>query len=152
MKERYIRQVERALTSPRARKREILRDLEEIFSSALEHGETEQAVIDRLGPPEAFAAGMEEELGSRRGRGAAGAVAGIAAAVLAVGCAAVFAAARLLRAPEEVIGGADSMTGIRVLGGFDWSWALLGLGAAAAVLAAVLLARVLARRGRGKKR
>ena len=41
-KEQYIRQVKKALTVPRAKKNEILRDLQEAFDSALEHGETEQ--------------------------------------------------------------------------------------------------------------
>lgn len=41
-KEQYIRQVKKALTVPRAKKDEILRDLQEAFDSALEHGETEQ--------------------------------------------------------------------------------------------------------------
>ena len=50
-KEQYIRQVKKALTVPRAKKDEILRDLQEAFDSALEHGETEQEVIERLGSP-----------------------------------------------------------------------------------------------------
>lgn len=41
MKEKYIRQVKRQLRTSDRVKQEILRDLEEIFSSALEHGETE---------------------------------------------------------------------------------------------------------------
>lgn len=40
-KEQYIRQVKKALTGPRAKKDEILRDLQEAFDSALEHGETD---------------------------------------------------------------------------------------------------------------
>ena len=49
MKEQYIRQVEKHLTLPRKAKQEVIRDLNEIFASALENGETEQQVIDRLG-------------------------------------------------------------------------------------------------------
>ena len=55
MKERYIRQVEKALHVPRRQKAEIVRDLDEIFASAMEHGETEQQVIGRLGTPREFA-------------------------------------------------------------------------------------------------
>lgn len=60
MKEQYIKQVSRALSVPRKQKKDILRDLEEAFASAKEHGETEEQVIERLGTPEEFAAGMSE--------------------------------------------------------------------------------------------
>ena len=60
MKEQYIRQVSRALAVPRKQKNDILRDLEEAFASAKEHGETEEQVIERLGEPSEFAAGMSE--------------------------------------------------------------------------------------------
>ena len=42
MKEEYIRRVGRLLALPGKQKREVLRDLEEIFASGAEHGETEQ--------------------------------------------------------------------------------------------------------------
>ena len=63
MKEQYIRQVEKELKVPRNRKREILRDLQEAFASALEHGETEAQVIQRLGTPKEFANSTAEQLG-----------------------------------------------------------------------------------------
>lgn len=47
MKEQYIKQVEKALHVPCKAKREIVRDLNEIFASAAEHGETEQQVVQR---------------------------------------------------------------------------------------------------------
>lgn len=65
-KEQYIRQVKKALTGPRAKKDEILRDLQEAFDSALEHGETEQDVIERLGPPAEFAGDIEDQRGIKR--------------------------------------------------------------------------------------
>ena len=40
MKESYIQQVKRHLTLTRKQKQEVLRDLEEIFASALEHVES----------------------------------------------------------------------------------------------------------------
>lgn len=56
MKERYIKQVKKefSLYLSRKTKNEIIRDLNEIFCSALEHGETEQQVIERLGTPNDF--------------------------------------------------------------------------------------------------
>ena len=48
MKEQYIRQVEKHLTLPRKAKQEVIRDLNEIFASALENGETEQQVMSEV--------------------------------------------------------------------------------------------------------
>ena len=48
MKEQYIKQVEKELSLTRKAKKEVVRDLNEVFASALEHGETEQQVIERL--------------------------------------------------------------------------------------------------------
>ena len=45
MKEQYIKQVEKELSLTRKAKKEVVRDLNEVFASALEHGETEQQVI-----------------------------------------------------------------------------------------------------------
>lgn len=42
MKEQYIKQVEKELSLPHKAKKEVVRDLNEVFASALEHGETEQ--------------------------------------------------------------------------------------------------------------
>ena len=47
MKEQYIKQVEKELSLPHKAKKEVVRDLNEVFASALEHGETEQQVIQR---------------------------------------------------------------------------------------------------------
>ena len=38
MTREYLRQVEKALSLPRGKKKEILRDLQEAFDSAAEHG------------------------------------------------------------------------------------------------------------------
>ncbi len=40
MKEQYIKQVEKELSLPHKAKKEVVRDLNEVFASALEHGET----------------------------------------------------------------------------------------------------------------
>ena len=58
MKQQYIRRVKKTLNLPREQKAEVLRDLDEAFASALEHGETERQVIERLGTPEDIARAM----------------------------------------------------------------------------------------------
>ena len=63
MKEQYIRQVEKELNLSRKAKTEVVRDLNEIFNSAVEHGETEQQVIERLGTPQEFANSTAEQFG-----------------------------------------------------------------------------------------
>ena len=63
IKEQYIKKTAKELTVPGKIKKEILRDLNEIFASALENGETEQQVIKRLGTPQEFAANIAEQLG-----------------------------------------------------------------------------------------
>ena len=63
MREKYIKQVEKELHIPHKAKKEVVRDLNEIFASALENGETEQQVIERLGSPKEFAESTAEQLG-----------------------------------------------------------------------------------------
>ncbi len=114
MGEDYIRQVKKKLAVSGREKREILRDLEEIFRSAAEEGETEEAVKRRLGPPEAYVRELEEALGEKRGRGSLyGAIFLAALAVLLTG---IFLWAKALQKPEDVIGWADGMTGLQVTG------------------------------------
>ena len=55
--------MEKSLNVSHKTKAEILRDLEEAFASAAEHGETEQQVMDRLGTPEELAESIQEQLG-----------------------------------------------------------------------------------------
>ena len=66
MKKQYIRSVSRTLVCSAKQKKEVLRDLEEIFTSAADHGETEAEVIGRLGSPENYAKAAEEGLGVNR--------------------------------------------------------------------------------------
>lgn len=66
MKTKYIKQVKNELAVSRKWKKEIERDLHEVFASAVEHGETEQAVILRLGSPREFANSIHEQLGIGR--------------------------------------------------------------------------------------
>lgn len=153
MKEDYIRRVRRALHLPAKAKKEVVRDLNEIFSSAAEHGEHEQQVIERLGSPQEFADSAAEQLGvdnaARRRRRAC--LLGIAALLFAAVCFTAYAAARSAGTPEGVIGAADAMTNIRIEGafGFDVRRLLPLLGAAGVVSAAICLLR--AARERGKR-
>ena len=66
MKKQYIRSVNRTLVCSARQKKEILRDLEEIFTSAADHEETEAEVIERLGSPENYAMAAEEGMGVNR--------------------------------------------------------------------------------------
>ena len=66
MKEKYIKQVKKRLAVPSSKRKTVLQDLEKTFASAAENGETEQQVIARLGTPEQFAAGIEEQFGIDR--------------------------------------------------------------------------------------
>lgn len=59
MREVYIKQVKKELLLPKKQKQIVLRDLEEMFASAKEHGESEQQVIERLGSPKEFVINTE---------------------------------------------------------------------------------------------
>lgn len=141
MKENYIKQVKRALHAPRKRKNEIVRDLNEMFAAAREHGESEAQLTARLGTPEEFARSMEAQLGITRTRRRNAAIAAALLAVIAAAALILRAVARTDRPPEGVIGGADAMTSILVVSsiGFDIDDALLILAIIAALAAAALL-------------
>lgn len=66
MKTTYIKKVKHNLLCSAKQKKEVLRDLEEIFSSAAEHGESEMDVIARLGTAKDYAAAMDEGFGVDR--------------------------------------------------------------------------------------
>lgn len=55
MRKEYINSVKKHLNCSPREKKEIIRDLNEIFESANEHGESDQDVIDRLGAPSEYA-------------------------------------------------------------------------------------------------
>lgn len=150
MSKQYIREVSRALCLPKRRRREVLRDLHEIFESAAEHGETEAQVIARLGTPREFAQSAMEELGAdprahlRRRRLLTVAL----PLLLALACA---GAAWILRAqlpPQNVIGGAVALTGIQVVSNAPFAlWqALLAVGDVAALCALAFALRELKNR------
>ena len=107
------------------------------------HGESDAAVIERLGPAAAYADTVSAPLGGKRRAGFALPAAVLALAVVLI---AVFLAAQAGRPPENVIGQADAVTQIRVTGGVDLAPVFLTFGLLAAAVAAVLFALRIRRR------
>lgn len=151
MRRQYIKQVKREINWSRNVKQEVVRDLDEAFASALEHGETEQQVIERLGTPQEFAESIAEQFGvdraaraRRRGLVASGSALAVAAAAFAL-----HFSARPGRVPEGVIGQADAMTNMQVVGtfGLDVSQIALAAGVLAACIAVVLILRTIRKKG-----
>lgn len=144
MREEYIKKVKKELSVSRNQKREIIRDINEAFDSAKEHGETEKQVIDRLGAPKDFAESMEETIGFDRAQ-----YTKRRKKLLAVYCSCGIAVFCLISAlvakhsalPDNVIGQADAMTRITVNGfwPFDIWNALLIIGLLFAIVAIVLI-------------
>ena len=152
MKEQYIKQVEKGLHLSRKEKQEVVRDLEEIFSSAAEHGETEQQVMERLGTPKEFADSTAEQFGVDH------AVPGkrkeIISCVMALFVAAVsfmiYVVTKIGNVPEGAIGQADAMTNIQIEGTFAFhaSQIILAVGILAAVFAVLQMIRAVGKNRR----
>ena len=141
MKEQYIRQVEKELNLSRKAKTEVVRDLNEIFNSAVEHGETEQQVIERLGTPQEFANSTAEQFGidnslpkKRKW---------IISLVVAIVAFLIYTTAKSGKMPEGAIGQADAMTNIQVKGDFifDASQIILLVGIIAFAFATIQIIR-----------
>ena len=149
MKKQYIRQVRKDLHIPRSAKTEVERDLQEIFASAAEHGESEQQVAERLGTPREFADRTAEQFGfDPAARRRQNRLLQIAISLAVAAAFALYAAAAAQRVPPGAIGQADAMTNIRVEGaGFDVTLLLLAAGILAAAFAILQLIRA-ARSGR----
>ena len=144
MKERYIKHVKKELYLPREAKNEVLRDLEEIFASAVEHGETEQQVIERLGTPKEFADSTAEHFGVdnsvlRKRKEIISITIYVVAAVIAI---VIYTAVKFAKVPNGAIGQADAMTNIQIDSalGFDASQIILAVGIIAAAFAAIRIA------------
>ncbi len=131
MKEQYIRQVKHSLFLPRKQKREVLRDLEESFASAQEHGETEAQVIERLGDPKEYAREVQKPLDQRKGGGTL--VGLVLSCIVCVGAVALFLTTLEVWVPQNAIGSAQGSTSIQILGGFDLSPLLLVIAALALI-------------------
>lgn len=116
MKKQYIKQVKRELSVSRRAKKEIVRDLEEVFASALEHGENETQVMERLGSPKDFAENMEEQIGFDRAgyRNRNKLIQIVCSFATALAFFVIYIVVKALQIPKNVIGQADSMTGIKI--------------------------------------
>lgn len=145
MKEQYIKQVKKELHLSRKEKMEILRDLNEIFASAVEHGETEQQVIDRLGTPKDFADSTAEQFGidNTASQKRKGIISSAVALIIAVASFLIYATTKNGRTPEGAIGQADAMTNIQVEGAFglDTLQIILCVGVIAAAFAVIQIIR-----------
>lgn len=143
MKQQYIKQVSKKLNVSKDRKKEIIRDLEEAFASAIEHGETEQQVIDRMGSPEEFAASMcEMDYHNGKKKGVVGAVISISVAVLSF---VIYGVTKSQQPPEGAIGYVDAMTNIQIAGNsaFDLTQLLMIIGIVALIATVVNVVMVL---------
>ena len=128
----------------------MIRDLQEIFDSAVEHGETEEQVIARLGSPMEYAYHIHEQLGKmdeiqkrRKIRIRIGILWLLAVALFLTGEIPLY-----LRTPAHVIGQADAMTQIQVSGSWiDPAWILMLLGVLALAAGIYLWIRHLGKRG-----
>ena len=145
MKEQYIKQVVKELHLSRKAKSEVVRDLNEIFASAVEHGETEQQVVERLGTPKDFADSTAEQFGidNTASQKRKGIVSSVAALLVAVASFVIYTTTKNGKAPDGAIGQADAMTNIQVEGslGVDALQIILVVGVIATVFAIVQIIR-----------
>lgn len=147
MKEEYIKQVEKELFLPRKAKKEVMRDLNEAFASALEHGETEQQVIQRLGTPKEFADSTAEQFGidNTSSKKHKGIISALVALIIAAIAFSIYAVTQLGKVSEGTIGQANATTNIQIQGalGIDVSQITLAVGFAAAIIAILLIIRTI---------
>lgn len=141
MKEKYIKKVKHNLVVSKKQKAEVVRDLQEAFASALEHGETEQQVIERLGIPSDFADSIHEQLGincierqRRKKKFQIGVALATALVAFAFG---IFI--KVSSVPNNVIGQADAMTNINISGTAIDPFVLFIIMGVVALIAAVSL-------------
>lgn len=143
MKEQYIKQVEKELSLPRKAKKEVVRDLNEVFASALEHGETEQQVIERLGTPKEFADSTAEQFGVDNTvfKKRKDIISTLVAFIISVTAFSIYAVTRFGKVPKDAIGQAYATTNIQVEGtfGFDVSQIILAAGFVAALIVVLLI-------------
>jgi hypothetical protein len=115
MREQYIKQVRRELLVSRKKRKEIVRDLEEAFASALEHGETEEQVVERLGAPKEFIKEIEDQTGFDHAAARRKRLAGIGCLLAgAVAALALYFVIQIKRMPSNIIGQADAAATIIV--------------------------------------
>ena len=150
MRRQYIQRVKRALCLSKEEKQEMIRDLQELFDSAVEHGETEEEVIARLGSPKEYVYHIHEQLGKmdeiqkrRKTRIRMGILWLLAVVLFLAGGIPLY-----LRTLAHMIGQADAMTQIQVSGSWiDPAWILMLLGVLALAAGIYLWIRHLRKRG-----
>lgn len=150
MRRQYIQRVKRALCLSKEEKQEMIRDLQELFDSAVEHGETEEEVIARLGSPKEYVYHIHEQLGKmdeiqkrRKTRIRMGILWLLAVVLFLAGGIPLY-----LRTPAHMIEQADAMTQIQVSGSWiDPAWILMLLGVLALAAGIYLWIRHLRKRG-----
>lgn len=124
-----------------------MRDLNEAFASALEHGETEQQVIQRLGTPKEFADSTAEQFGidNTSSKKHKGIISALVALIIAAIAFSIYAVTQLGKVPEGTIGQANATTNIQIQGalGIDVSQITLAVGFAAAIIAILLIIRTI---------
>lgn len=149
MRNESNKRVKRELPVPAKRKQEILRDSNEFFDSAAEHGESEEPVIERPDDP---AACRRECAPKRAGIGKKGK---IACGLLLFGALLCFLLSALIHAaqtPDGIIGWADASTDIVVAGNAPLNYFLLFLilGSVLALFPVLMLIRIISKRKRRK--
>jgi len=162
MKDKYIHEVNKMLPLPSRAKKEICRDLEEIFESAAEHGESEAQVIQRLGSPEEFVRSLNEQidfkkfsLEHQRKKHLLVIICIFIASMVCFGIYAVLNLIGITRQLEHslgIIGGADGPTAIFITpsSGVDFPFLLLLLGGGCLAVSVILLIRYVIK-NHGKK-
>lgn len=135
MKQKYIKSVVRKLKVSKSRKKEIIRDLNEIFNSGLENNETEQQIIERLGSAKEFAASINED-GAKNERPWYVLIPLILSIVFFV----AYVLIRLNSPSGDIIGWADSATNIQLdVAAFDARSVTLVMGIIFLIIFAVSL-------------
>ena len=111
----------------------------------MEHGETEQQVIERLGTPQEFANSTAEQFGIDNSvpKKRKWIISSVISLVVAIVAFLIYATAKSGKVPEGAIGQADAMTNIQVNGDFifDASQIILLVGIIAFVFATIQIIR-----------
>ena len=129
-------------------KKEVVRDLNEVFASAMEHGENRAADYPAFwGRQKEFADSTAEQFGidNTKSKKRNGIISTLATLVIAVAAFSVYAVTQSGKVPEGAIGQADATTNIQIEGAFafDISQILLAIGFAATAIAILLIIRTI---------
>lgn len=148
MRTDYIKQVKKNLMGSRKVRKEIIRDLNEIFDSSAENGEPEEQVIQRLGDPADYAEECVTRSGkcitfyTRNKRKILTCCFTILCSIISFLLAFVSYHSKI---PNGVIGQADALTEIRITDTFaiHYSFFLIIIGLILAIIASVLIVRII---------